>query len=157
VYKRMKPFGIFAKIKHIHNVFAGVGSKGFQCEPFDHEDFLQLMTQLTKGKPEDRVLRSAAFCRDKVNVHGPRTSFREIVQIGEGLHICITDPPNRKDTHCDCHIDEIQQGQVCFDGFCVPLLNKQTVEHVKKVGPWLREEAKRTVVDWTKKHSPFNL
>ena len=98
-----------------------------------------------------------AFCRDKVNVHGPRTSFREIVQAGEGLHICITDAADRADTHCDCHIDEIQQGQVCFDGFCVPLLNKQTVEHVKKVGPWLREEAKKTVVDWTKKHSPFNF
>jgi hypothetical protein len=101
------------------------------------------------------VLRSAAFCRDKINVHGPRTSFREIVKLGEGLHICITEREKRSDTHCDCHIDEIQQGQVCFDGFCVPLLNKQTREHVKKVGPWLREEAKKTVVDWTKKHTPL--
>jgi hypothetical protein len=164
VHRRMKPFGIFAKIRIIHNVFQGIGSKGFQCEPFDHENWFLLMTRLTRGKPEDIVLRSAAFCRDKVNVHGPRTSFREIVKAGEGLHICITERAKRSDTHCDCHIDEIQQGQVCFDGFCVPLLNKQTREHIKKVGPWLREEAKKTVVDWAKtvvdwakKHTPFGF
>jgi hypothetical protein len=155
VHRRMKPFGIFAKINIIHNVFQGVGSRGFQCEPFNHVDWLLLMTRLTDGKPGETRVRSSAFCRDAVNVHGARTAFREIVKVGEGLHICITDAANRQDTHCDCHIDEIQQGQICFDGFCVPLLNKQTREHLVKVGPWLREEAKRTVVDWAKKQNPF--
>jgi hypothetical protein len=155
VHKRMKPFGIFAHIKHLLNEFTGVGSKGFRCEPHNHDLFLTRMKQLTVGKTVDDRLRDAAFCQDKFNVHGPRDSFREIVKSGEGLHICITQPANRKDTPCDCHIDEIQQGQVCFDGFCVPLLNKQTVEHVRKVGPWLRDEAKKTVVDWGKKHNPF--
>jgi hypothetical protein len=154
VHRRMTPFGIFDHINIIHNTFQGVGSKGFFCEPFNHDLFLALMTRLTEGKMIDERLRDSSFCRDKFNVHGPRTSFREIVATGEGLHICITEPARRSDTHCDTHIDEVQQGQICFDGFCVPILNKQTVEHLKTVGPWLRDEAKRTVVDWAKRHTP---
>ncbi len=147
VHGRMRPFGFFAHIKEIFATHQGVGSRGFACEPFDHDAFMRLMTSLTVGASLDEHLRDSRFCRDKFNVHGPRDSFREIVSAGEGLHICITQPANRADTRCDVHIDDVQQGQVCFDGFCVPLVNGQTIEHVKTVGPWLASEAKDKVVN----------
>ena len=87
------------------------------------------------------------FCRDAFNVHGQRDSFREIVNHGPGLHICIAQPGVRSNTSCDLHIDEIQQGQVCSRGVCVPIINGQTIEHLKTVGPWLADEAKK----WFKK------
>ena len=123
----------------VEQLFAAPGNPGMaecaQLVPLDVEDHAAV----------------SAFCRDKFNVHGPRDSFREIVKAGEGLHICITQPANRGDTPCDLHIDETQQGQVCFDGFCVPLINRQTGEHVRQVGPWLVKDTKDKVVDWTKK------
>jgi hypothetical protein len=155
VFGRMNRFGFFSQIKHIYNVFQGVGSKGFQCEPFDHGAFLLTMEALTRGRTNFVGVRDSKFCRDKFNVHGPRDSFREIVNAGEGLHICITQPASRATVRCDCHIDEVQQGQICFDGYCVPLVNRQTAEHVRSVGPWLAAEAKKKVVDWGKKLKPW--
>ena len=87
-------------------------------------------------------LRDSKFCRDAFNVHGPRDSFREIVKQGPGLHICIAQPAVRATMTCDLHIDEIQQGQVCSQGFCVPILNGQTIDHLRTVGPWLAKRAK---------------
>src|SRR5262249_6115939 len=120
VYRRMKPFGIFQNVKILYNVQQGVGSKGFYCEPFDYAAFMSQMTGLTAARTTTGPLRDSSFCRDKIAVHGPRDCFREIVADGEGLHICITQPAARGTEHCDCHIDEHQQGQVCFDGWCVP-------------------------------------
>ena len=151
VQRRMGPFGLFAHVRLIHNVFTGIGSRGFQCEPVDHGKYLAHMIRLCRGPDPKERLRQSPFCKDAFNVHGPRESFREIVKAGEGLHICITEFAHRRDTHCDMHIDAIQQGQVCFDGMCVPLVNKQTADHVKSVGPWLAQEAKDKIVDWAKK------
>ena len=151
MHRRMTRFALFAHVRLIHNVFTGIGSRGFQCEPLDHEKFVQHMIRLCRGPDPKERLRQSPFCKDALNVHGPRESFREIVKAGEGLHICITEPANRRDTHCDLHIDDFQQGQVCFDGLCVPLIDRQTAEHVKSVGPWLAREAKDRIVDWAKK------
>jgi hypothetical protein len=147
LHSRMTPFGIWKNIKIIINVYQGIGSKGVFCEPFDHGLFLAQMTRLTVGPIIGPRLISpltdSKFCRDRFNVHGPRDSFREIVSQGPGLHICITQPAARAATACDLHIDEAQQGQVCAGGFCVPLMNGQTIEHLRTVAPWLADEAKK--------------
>jgi hypothetical protein len=156
IYTRMLPFGIFAHIKFMRNNYPGTGSKGFFCEPVDHNAFRQLMLSLCRPKVErGTVLRDSVFCQDAVNFHGERDTFREMVKSGPGLHICVTKQGHINDLPCDCHIDEIQQGSVCFNGFCVPTVNKQTVEHVRTVGPWLRQEAEKKVVDWSKKFGPL--
>jgi len=152
LHTRMKPFDIWKNIRLIINVYQGTGSRGIFCEPFDHNAFLAQMTSLTTGPrvgPDPNVvplsipLSDSKFCRDRFNVHGPRDSFREMVKQGPGLHICIAQPAVRSTTHCDLHIDEVQQGQVCSNGFCIPILNGQTIEHLRTVGPWLAEEAKK--------------
>jgi hypothetical protein len=152
LHARMAPFDIWKNIKTIEEVFFGVGSKGIFCQPFDHNSFLAQMEALTKGpriSPDPNVvpvsipLSDSKFCRDALNVHGPRDSFREIVKQGPGLHICIAQPAVRATTTCDLHIDEIQQGQVCSQGFCIPILNGQTIDHLRTVGPWLAEEGKK--------------
>lgn len=157
---RMRPFDIWKNIRIIVNVYTGVGSRGLFCEPFDHNTFLVQMDALTKGPrigPDPNVvplqfpLTDSKFCRDGFNVHGPRDSFREIVKQGPGLHICITQPAARATTPCDLHIDQVQQGQVCSSGVCVPLINGQTIEHLRTVAPWLAEEAKKKF----KKNIPF--
>lgn len=152
LHARMAPFDIWKNIKTIEEVFFGAGSKGIFCQPFDHNLFLDQMEALTKGprtSPDPNVvpvsipLSDSKFCRDVFNVHGPRDSFREIVKQGPGLHICIAQPPVRATTTCDLHIDEIQQGQVCSQGICIPILNGQTIDHLRTVGPWLAEEGKK--------------
>jgi hypothetical protein len=156
LHRRMAPFGIFAFVKLIHNTFRGTGSRGFAIDVDDEERALQYMITLTRPKVTEEGVTDAPFCRDAFNVHGPRDSFREIVTAGEGLHICITQPPQRGSVRCDFHIDDIQQGQVCFNGFCVPLANRQTAEHVISVGPWLIKEANDKVINWGEKFkAPF--
>jgi hypothetical protein len=150
VYARMKPFDIFQTVKEIFNVFSGAAS-GFFCEPFNYTTLTAWMMHLTLDPKASGPLRDSPFCRDTFNVHGPRDCFREIVRSGAGLHICITQPSSRGQEHCDFHIDHSQQGQVCFDGKCVPIINGQTWEHLSQVGPWLAKEAEKKVVDWGKK------
>jgi hypothetical protein len=156
LHARMAPFDIWKNIKTIEEVFFGTGSKGIFCQPFDHNLFLAQMDALTKGpriSPDPNVvpvsvpLSDSKFCRDAFNVHGPRDSFREIVKQGPGLHICIAQPAVRATMTCDLHIDEIQQGQVCSRGICIPILNGQTIDHLITVGPWLAKKAK----DWLPK------
>ena len=153
LYNRMKPFDIWKNVRIIVSVYRGTGSRGIFCEPFSHDAFLAQMTLLTTGpriSPDPNVvpvsvpLSDSKFCRDMFNVHGPRDSFREMVKQGPGLHICITQPAERANQACDLHIDDIQQGQVCSRGFCIPLVNGQTIEHLQTVGPWLVEEARKT-------------
>jgi hypothetical protein len=148
LHRRMAPFGIFAFIKLIHNTFAGTGSRGFFVDLEDEERAFQYMVTLTFPKVREEGITDASFCRDSVNVHGPRDSFREIVDIGEGLHICITQPAKRGSERCDFHIDASQQGQVCFNGYCIPIVNRQTAEHLKQVGPWLVKEGFERVLKW---------
>ncbi|HEX2885076.1 hypothetical protein [Vineibacter terrae] len=148
LHARMKPFGIWKNIRIIVNVYQGTGSQGLFCEPFDHDAMLKQMTALTTGPATVMVmpnmpLTDSKFCRDAFNVHGPRDSFREMVKQGPGLHICITQPQQRASEPCDLHIDEIQQGQVCSGGFCIPIVNGQTIDHLRTVGPWLADEARK--------------
>jgi hypothetical protein len=155
IHTRMAPFGIFAHIKLLRNSYVGVGSKGFFCEPVDHGALRSLMISLCSPRLErDSILRDSPFCQDAVNIHGNRDTFREMVKMGPGLHICVTQDGHFNDTPCDCHIDETQQGSVCFNGKCVPTISKQTAEHVRKVGPWLIQEGEKKVVDWGKKLKP---
>lgn len=147
LHSRMRPFGIWQNIKIIINVYQGIGSRGIFCEPFNHGRFLAQMISFTVGPVIGprlaSPLRDSKFCRDFGNVHGPRDSFREIVNQGPGLHICITQPAARASQPCDLHIDDVQQGQVCANGFCVPLINGQTIDHLRTVAPWLAQEAKK--------------
>ena len=156
LHARMRPFDIWKNIRIIVNVWVGTGASGLFCEPFDHNAFLAQMQTLTTGPhtsfgpdvlPTQNLLVDAKFCRDRFNVHGPRDSFREMVKQGPGLHICITEPAARATEPCDLHIDHIQQGSVCSasGGWCIPIVNGQTIEHVKTVGPWLKEQAWRQV------------
>lgn len=150
LHARMAPFDIWRNIRIIDEVYIGTGSTGIFCEPFDHNVFLSQMFELTKGRerfpppvggPIAIPVTDSRFCKDLFNVHGARDSFREIVKQGPGLHICIAEPAVRSTTSCDLHIDKVQQGQVCSKGSCVPLLNGQTVEHLRTVGPWLAKKA----------------
>ena len=93
------------------------------------------------GGPIAIPVTDSKFCKDLFNVHGARDSFREIVKQGPGLHICIAQPAVRSKLSCDLHIDAIQQGSVCSKGSCIPLVNGQTIEHLRTVGPWLAEQA----------------
>ncbi len=152
LHARMKPFDLWKNIRIIINVFRGVGSKGLFCTIFDRSAFFAQMEALTTGPrlgpdpnlvPVSVPLTDSKFCRDMFNAHGPRDTFREIVKQGPGLHICIPQAAAPSSTLCDLHIDEIQQGQVCSRGFCIPIVNGQTIEHLRTVGPWLIEDAKK--------------
>jgi hypothetical protein len=154
LHTRMRPFDIWKNIRIISSIYQGTGSRGIFCEPFDHDAFLRQMFALTTGpriSPDPNVvpvsvpLSDSKFCKDAFNVHGERDSFREIVKQGPGLHICIAKPAVRSTLDCDLHIDAVQQGQVCSRGLCIPLINGQTIEHLRTVGPWLIEKAKSTV------------
>ncbi len=154
LHARMAPFDIWRNIRIIDEVYIGTGSKGIFCEPFSHDTFLRQMFILTEGRekfpppvggPITIPVTDSKFCKDLVNVHGARDSFREIVKQGPGLHICIAEPAVRSTTSCDLHIDQVQQGQVCSKGSCVPLLNGQTIEHLRTVGPWLAKKAGKLI------------
>ncbi len=151
LHRRMLPFGIWPLVGLIESVYSGTGSNGMFCTVVNPALALSHMIGLTRGPivPINPYLArikvpitDSKFCRDTFNVHGDRDSFREIVRQGEGLHICITNAVGRARTdekypYSDFHIDHIQQGQVCVDGFCVPIVNGQTIEHLRTVGPWL--------------------
>lgn len=155
LHARMLPFNIWPNIKIIREVYIGKNSSslGIFCEPFDHEAFFHQMIGLTKGPerfppPGGGVgipITDSKFCKDMFNVHGARDSFREIVKQGPGLHICIAQPAVRSQLSCDLHVDAIQQGSVCSRGSCIPLVNGQTIEHLRTVGPWLAEQAGKLV------------
>src|SRR5262249_11531253 len=49
MWARMAPFGIDLKINVILDTWQGVGSKGFKCEPFDHDDTFRFMAKLTES------------------------------------------------------------------------------------------------------------
>lgn len=140
MFSRMERFQIDRKIKVIFDIWTGDGSKGFRCEVFDHNDALRHMEKLTFSWLYPAV---TSFCRDAWNCHGPRDSFREMrVVWGEGLHICITQPAERGKTPCEFHIDTIQQGGVCYYGYCLPVTGcLQTIGHLITVGPWFAKEA----------------
>lgn len=150
LHARMAPFAIWPNIRIIHEVYIGDGSKGIFCEPFDHDAFLRQMFRLTEGierfppnvgGPIAIPVTGSKFCKDIAHLHGERDAFREIVKQGPGLHICIAKPAVRSTLSCDLHIDAIQQGSVCSKGFCIPLVNGQTIEHLHTVGPWLAKQA----------------
>lgn len=151
LHQRMTPFDIWKNVRLLVSVYAGTGSRGMFCEPFNHDSFLEQMQRLTTGPeivPAPLIaaaglpLRDSRFCRDAFHVHGPRDSFREMVKQGPGLHICITRPTVRAREACDLHIDQVQQGQVCIGGTCVPIVNGQTIRHLQAAGPWLIEKVK---------------
>jgi hypothetical protein len=110
LYARMRPFNIWPNIKIIHEVYIGENrsSLGIFCEPFDHDAFLRQMFRLTEGIPIPPTpfggitlpLDDSKFCKDLINVHGQRDSFREIVKQGPGLHICIAKPAVRSTLGC---------------------------------------------------------
>ncbi|HEY5808318.1 MAG TPA: hypothetical protein VIT67_10145 [Povalibacter sp.] len=152
LHARMAPFGLWPNIRIIREVYTGKDSSslGIFCEPFDHEAFMRQMIRLTTGTerfppsvggPIAIPITDSRFCKDLANVHGARDSFREIVKQGPGLHMCIAKPAVRSTLSCDLHIDAIQQGSVCSKGFCIPLANGQTIQHLRTVGPWLVRKA----------------
>jgi hypothetical protein len=167
IYNRMRPFGIWSLIKTIRATYFGIGARGMFCHPFDHAKAFAFMQALATGptRPANPVLADISkaipvtdskFCKDAFNVHGERDSWREIVDSGPGLHICVTNASGRARTDenypaSDFHIDAVQQGQFCSNGVCIPLVNGQTIGHLQTVGPWLLEQPG----DWLKKHSPF--
>ena len=167
IYNRMRPFGIWGLINTIRAVYFGTGARGMFCHPRDHARSFAFMQALATGpvRPHNPNLADISnalsvmdskFCKDAFNVHGERDSWREIVKSGPGLHICVTNAAGRARTDenypaSDFHIDEVQQGQFCSNGVCVPLVNGQTIGHLKTVGPWLLQQPG----DWLKKHSPF--
>jgi hypothetical protein len=108
---------------------------------------------------ETSVGASTSFCKDKVNVHGPRNCYREIITAGPGLHVCITEKASRGDANpLDIHIDRFQA--VCTrqsDGFCdTALITTNTLMHLKDSIPWwlgvqkdkLLEGGKMTLKDY---------
>jgi hypothetical protein len=167
IYNRMKPFGIWGLIDTIRGTYFGTGARGMFCHPKDHAASFSFMQALSTGPTRhgNPVLSDitkalsvtdSRFCKDAFNVHGERDSWREIVAAGPGLHICVTNASGRARTDdnypaSDFHIDEIQQGQFCSNGVCVPVVNGQTIGHLKTVGPWLLQQPG----DFLKKHSPF--
>lgn len=167
LYNRMKPFGIWGLINTIQEIYRGTGSRGMFCHPHDHAGSFAHMQRLCVGpttKPNPLLsditkalaVTTSPFCKDAFNVHGQRDSWREIVKSGPGLHICVTNANGRarsdeKYPASDFHIDEIQQGQFCSNGVCIPLVNGQTIGHLKTVGPWLLKQPG----EFLKKHSPF--
>jgi hypothetical protein len=152
IYDRMKRFGIWSQVRAIRNVYRGIGSHGFACDPVDHNAFMNAMTVLTRPRSAlEAAALQAPFCRDIANVHGPRDSFRESVTWGPGLHICITQPSHRATEACDIHIDQYQQGSDCVGGYCIPrVLDARTVAHLISVAPWLASEAKQKIRDYLK-------
>jgi hypothetical protein len=167
LYNRMLPFGIWGLINTIRGTYWGTGARGMFCHPFDHAKAFAHMQALSVGPtrptpgPKNPVLNDISkaltvmdskFCKDGFNVHGERDSWREIVSSGPGLHICVTNASGRSRTDenypaSDFHIDEIQQGQFCSNGICIPLINGQTIGHLKTVGPWLVKQPG----EWLKK------
>ncbi|WP_274627284.1 hypothetical protein [Arvimicrobium flavum] len=167
LYNRMRPFAIWRLINTIRGVVWGEGSRGMFCHPHDHARAYAHMQALSTGPthhPNPNLsditrafsVTDSPFCKDALNVHGERDSWREIVSGGPGLHICVTNATGRALSNenypaSDFHIDEIQQGQFCSNGTCIPLINGQTIGHLKTVGPWL---AKRPG-EWLRKHLPW--
>lgn len=167
LYNRMLPFKIWGLVKTIQAIYFGTGAKGMFCHPFDHAVSFSHMQALSTGpvRPRSPVLNDVTqafevmespFCKDAFNVHGERDSWREIVKSGPGLHICVTNASGRARTDenypaSGFHIDEIQQGQFCSDGVCIPLMNGQTIGHLKTVGPWLLKQPG----EWLRKKLPF--
>lgn len=167
IYNRMKPFGIWDHVNTIRGFMWGAGARGMFCHPHDHARVFAHMQKLSTGPTPSRPavlndisralpVTDSRFCKDAFNVHGERDSWREIVSSGPGLHICVTNASGRARTDenypaSDFHIDEIQQGQFCSNGTCIPLVNGQTIGHLQTVGPWLRKQPG----EWWKKHNPF--
>lgn len=163
IYNRMRPFGIWALINTIRGLYWGRGARGMFCHPHDHGNAFAHMQALSTGpvRPTNPYLNDISkalpvmdskFCKDALNVHGERDSWREIVSAGPGLHICVTDASGRARVDenypaSDFHIDEIQQGQFCSNGICIPVINGQTIGHLKTVGPWLAKQPG----EWLKK------
>jgi hypothetical protein len=109
------------------------------------------------SKPDDLLNRlrdaNSPFCEDSTNVHGPRDTFRELVQQGPGLHVCVTQPAARNSEFHDIHIDRFQM--VCTkqeNGKC----NYHYVSsraalgnfagHMGDVIPWLVEETMKKTI-----------
>jgi hypothetical protein len=151
VYDRMRPFGVWYHIDKIRQIFDGSGSRGFFCEPVNHDSFLRDMKVLTQYRNAfEMAARVARFCQDLANCHGPRDSFREFVFFGPGLHICVTQPAERMNWRhpCDIHIDTVQQGQRVGCGYCVPLVDLSTVAHIISVSPYFATSLKKQALDY---------
>jgi hypothetical protein len=167
IYNRMRPFGIWSLIKTIRAMYFGIGARGMFCHPHDHARAFAFMEALATGptRPVNPFLNDISkaipvtdskFCKDAFNVHGERDSWREIVDSGPGLHICVTNVSGRARSDenypaSDFHIDEVQQGQFCSNGVCIPVVNGQTIGHLQTVGPWLLKQPG----DWARKHWPL--
>jgi hypothetical protein len=108
------------------------------------------------SKPENLLDRlrdqNAPFCEDTTNVHGPRDTFRELVQGGPGLHVCVTQPAARGTDYHDIHIDRLQMVCTKDNGKCdYHYVNSKDalgnfVGHMSDVIPWLVEETMKKTV-----------
>ena len=160
VYAKMKYFGIWEHILTIESVWDGDGARGMFCDVFNHDRLVRVMKTLSIERQPAIVIptsggrivihrKNSLFCQDGFNVHGPRDTFREMVDppISPGLHVCIPQPHVRgTKTHgalTDIHFDDIQQDQYCSAGFCRPMLDAATVLHLISVAPYLEREAKK--------------
>lgn len=83
----------------------------------------------------------AWFCRDAITEHGPRDCFREIVNTGSGLHVCVTNSGFSEPSII--HIDKNQVVMECVKGWCWPrhlLLDPDSMQHLKDAAPWVIEK-----------------
>lgn len=110
----------------------------FTCPTAD-----KLLELMKSEKAED------FFCKDIVNAHGPRETFRELITTGPGLHVCVTEPAARADKLHDIHIDRYQM--VCkrmIGGYCDYVLDnlsaaENAYRHNKDAIPWWLEDLKK--------------
>lgn len=100
--------------------------------------------------------KSADFCQDGVNCHGPRDTFRELIKKGPGLHVCVVQKDSRETHKHDIHIDKHQT--ICTkqeDGFCnYEYLNDQMADHMKDVVPWWIGERMKELGKMMEKYPP---
>jgi hypothetical protein len=111
------------------------------------------------AKPEallDLLKASSKFCRDGVNCHGPRDTFRELIKSGPGLHVCVTQSASRSSHLHDMHIDKFQT--VCTkksDGYCdYAYLDSNMYNHMKDVVPWWVGERMKELGKIIAEHPP---
>lgn len=120
---------------HIHEILnlwdyaAGAGvSQGFKFTCRAPEQLRSFMRSRT------------TFCEDdpRTAVHGDKDCFRELIQSGPGLHMCVTRPSSYATEDHDLHIDAWQV--VCdrkTDGQCdYHYRNVQFFQHLRHAAPW---------------------
>jgi hypothetical protein len=86
------------------------------------------------------------FCQDTTNVHGKADCFRELIDRGPGLHVCVMQPGYEKgdpdNNFHNIHIDQFQK--VCVrqaDGKCgYQHLARNSFDHYLDAIPWVLTE-----------------